>query len=131
MEAMRKKVRADGYVSTLFGRKIHFAAANARNPAERAFIDRAAINAPIQGSAADIIRRAMIRMEPALAPAKLSAAMLLQVHDELIFEVPESEVETDDPRRHPHHGGRRRAGGAALRALQVDARAADNWDAAH
>ena len=117
MEAMRRKVRADGYVSTLFGRKIHFAAANARNPAERAFIDRAAINAPIQGSAADIIRRAMIRMEPALAAAKLSAAMLLQVHDELIFEVPESEVETDDPRRHPHHGGRRRAGGAALRAL--------------
>ena len=76
MEAMRKKVRADGYVSTLFGRKIHFAAANAKNPAERAFIDRAAINAPIQGSAADIIRRAMIRMEPALDAARLSARML-------------------------------------------------------
>ncbi len=116
MEAMRKKVRADGYVSTLFGRKIHFAAANARNPAERAFIDRAAINAPIQGSAADIIRRAMIRMEPALEAAKLSAAMLLQVHDELIFEVPESEVERDHSRRHPRHGGRRRAGRAALSA---------------
>ena len=103
-------------VSTLFGRKIHFAAANARNPAERAFIDRAAINAPIQGSAADIIRRAMIRMEPALRKARLSAAMLLQVHDELIFEVPESEVEETIAGRRPRHGGRRRAGGAAIRA---------------
>ena len=116
MEAMRKKVRADGFVTTLFGRKIHFDLANARSPAERAFIDRAAINAPIQGAAADIIRRAMIRMEPALVEARLSAAMLLQVHDELIFEVPESEVERDDSRRLPHHGGRRRAGGAALRS---------------
>ena len=77
MEAMRQKVRADGFVSTLFGRKIHFAGSGAKNPAERAFIDRAAINAPIQGSAADIIRRAMVRMEPALEAAKLSAAHAL------------------------------------------------------
>ncbi len=131
MEAMRRKVKADGFVSTLFGRKIHFDVANVRSPAERAFIDRAAINAPIQGSAADIIRRAMIRMEPALAEAKLSASMLLQVHDELIFEVPESEVA-------PTIAVVSRIMEAAAEPvvqlsvpLQVDARAADNWDAAH
>jgi DNA polymerase I len=131
METMRRKVRADGFVSTLFGRKIHFDVANVRSPAERAFIDRAAINAPIQGSAADIIRRAMIRMEPALEQAKLSAAMLLQVHDELIFEVPESEVA-------PTIAVVTRIMEAAAEPvvqlsvpLQVDARAADNWDAAH
>ena len=131
MEAMRKKVRADGYVSTLFGRKIHFAAANARNPAERAFIDRAAINAPIQGSAADIIRRAMIRMEPALEQAKLSAAMLLQVHDELIFEVPESEVERTIPVVTRIMEAAAEPAVQLSVPLQVDARAADNWDAAH
>ena len=131
MEAMRKKVRADGYVSTLFGRKIHFAAANARNPAERAFIDRAAINAPIQGSAADIIRRAMIRMEPALAEARLSAAMLLQVHDELIFEVPESEVEQTIPVVTRIMEAAAEPAVQLSVPLQVDARAAANWDAAH
>ena len=93
MEAMRQKVRADGHVSTLFGRKIHFPQVGSKNPSERAFVDRAAINAPIQGTAADIIRRAMIRIEAALAAARLSAGMLLQVHDELVFEAPESEVE--------------------------------------
>ena len=131
MEAMRQKVRADGFVSTLFGRKIHFAAANARNPAERAFIDRAAINAPIQGTAADIIRRAMIRMEPALAAAKLSAAMLLQVHDELVFEVPESEVEKTLP---VVARVMEAAADPAVQLsvpLQVDAKSGDNWDAAH
>ena len=63
------------------------------NPSLRSFNERAAINARLQGSAADIIRRAMIRIEPALTRAKLNAKMLLQVHDELIFEVPENEVE--------------------------------------
>ena len=131
MEAMRKKVRADGYVSTLFGRKIHFDVANVRSPAERAFIDRAAINAPIQGSAADIIRRAMIRMEPALAAARLSAAMLLQVHDELIFEVPESEVEATCALVARVMESAAEPAVQLSVPLQVDARAADNWDAAH
>ncbi len=131
MEAMRRQVRADGYVATLFGRKIHFAASNARNPAERAFIDRAAINAPIQGSAADIIRRAMIRMEPALEQARLSAAMLLQVHDELIFEVPESEVEQTIPVVTRIMEAAAEPAVQLSVPLQVDARAAANWDAAH
>ena len=67
MDAMRKAVKENGYVSTLFGRKIHFPQARSSNPSERAFVERASINAPIQGTAADIIRRAMIRMEGALA----------------------------------------------------------------
>jgi DNA polymerase-1 len=94
-------------------------------------MERAAINAPIQGSAADIIRRAMIRMPGALLKARLKARMLLQVHDELIFEVPEEEVDktvklvTDIMVN---------ACAPALELtvpLEVDARAADNWDEAH
>jgi DNA polymerase I len=82
-----------GYVTTIFGRKCHYPRVTASNPSERAFNERVAINAPIQGSAADIIRRAMIRLDEALEQAKLSAKMLLQVHDELVFEVPDAEVE--------------------------------------
>src|SRR6185295_17864862 len=77
---------------TLFGRKCHYPDIVAPNASIRAFNERAAINARLQGTAADIIRRAMVRIEPALAKAKLKAQMLLQVHDELIFEVPEAEV---------------------------------------
>ena len=88
MEETKALRRAHGYVTTLFGRKCHYPDINAKNPSLRAFNERAAINAPLQGSAADIIRRAMIRMEPAL-PRRSSARMLLQVHDELIFEVPD------------------------------------------
>ena len=131
MEATKKQARADGFVRTLFGRKCHFPRINAANPSERAFNERAAINAPIQGSAADIIRRAMVRMDDALAAAKLSSRMLLQVHDELVFETPEDEIEptialvrkimVDAP--HPAV--------ALSTPLQVDARAAANWDEAH
>ena len=88
MEATKTEARAQGYVSTLFGRKVHLREITAKIPARRAFAERAAINAPIQGTAADIIRRAMIRLPEALTPLS-SARMLLQVHDELIFEVAE------------------------------------------
>ena len=82
-------------VSTVFGRRIHIPAIHSKSAAERQFGERAAINAPIQGAAADIIRRAMIRMPAALEAAGLSdAKMLLQVHDELVFEAPEAEAET-------------------------------------
>ena len=97
MDVTKKTVREQGFVTTIFGRRCHYPRITSPNAAERAFNERAAINAPIQGSAADIIRRAMVRMEDALVGAKLSAKMLLQVHDELIFEVPEAEVDATIP----------------------------------
>ena len=131
MDARKAEVRANGYVTTLFGRKIHFPQVKSSKPAERAFVDRASINAPIQGSAADIIRRAMVRMEPALSEAGLSARMLLQVHDELVFEAPESEA--DDTMALVSQVMAKAAEPAADLSvpLQVDAGAADNWDEAH
>src|SRR5690606_19964260 len=88
MERTKEFAHKNGYVSTIFGRRIHYPEINTRSPSMRGFLERAAINAPIQGSAADIIRRAMIRIPEALKAAKLDTArMLLQVHDELIFEV--------------------------------------------
>ena len=92
MDTTKAFCRENGYVETLFGRRVHFAEVNSKNQAQRSFVERAAINAPIQGTAADVIRRAMIRMPSALETAKLKAKMLLQVHDELIFEVPVKEV---------------------------------------
>ncbi len=93
MEAMKAEAREHGHVRTMFGRRIHVAEIKSKNPSRRNFSERAAINAPIQGSAADIIKRAMIRVPGALEEAGLAARMLLQVHDELLFEVPEDEVE--------------------------------------
>ena len=87
-----------GYTTTLFGRKTHFPRLKAANPNERAGSERAAINAPIQGTCADIIKRAMARMGPALADAGLhNVRMLMQVHDELVFELPEGDVEAARP----------------------------------
>ena len=131
MDETREFCREHGFVFTLFGRKCHYPEIRNSNPSIRAFNERAAINARLQGTAADIIRRAMIRIEPELEEAKLQAQMLLQVHDELVFEVPELEVKDtitivksvmqDAP--HP---------AVSLHVpLQVDARAADNWDEAH
>ena len=82
------------YVETLFGRRIHVPGIKDKNFAKRGFAERQAINAPIQGTAADIIKRAMVRMPSALKSAGLTGKMLLQVHDELLFECPEDEVET-------------------------------------
>jgi DNA polymerase-1 len=131
MDETKEFCRTHGYVLTLFGRKCHYPDIKASNASIRAFNERAAINARLQGSAADIIRRAMMRMEPELKAAKLSAQMLLQVHDELIFEVPEKEVKDtivivkDVMESAPHPA-------VSLHVpLQVDARAADNWDEAH
>ena len=93
MERIKVSAREDGFVETLFGRRIHILGFSGGNQAMRGFAERQAINAPIQGSAADIIKRAMIRIPVALKAAGLSATMLLQVHDELIFEAPKSEAE--------------------------------------
>ncbi len=92
MEHYRGFAREHGFVSTIFGRKIWLPQIKASNPAERSFGERQAINAPLQGSAADIIKRAMIRVPQALAAAGLKARMLLQVHDELVFECPKAEA---------------------------------------
>ena len=93
-----EQVRANGYSETLFGRKTWFPRISSRNQAERQGSERAAINAPIQGTSADIIKRAMVRMLPALSDAGLGhVRMLLQVHDELVFELPEGEVEAASP----------------------------------
>ena len=131
MDATKARAKADGYVETLFGRRAHYPDIRHANPSVRAFNERAAINAPIQGTAADIIRRAMIRMEGELAAAGLSARMLLQVHDELVFEVPDDEVDETIPLV------RRVMENAADPVvtlsvpLVVDARAAANWEEAH
>ena len=93
MERTKEEARANGFVTTLFGRKVYTPGIKDKNGAMRAFAERAAINGPIQGGAADIIKRAMIRLRPALDEAGLSARMLLQVHDELVLEAPDAETE--------------------------------------
>jgi DNA polymerase I len=93
MERIKAEARRAGFVETIFGRKCFIPGIRDQNPARRAGAERQAINAPLQGSAADIIKRAMGRLPAALAAAGLRARMLLQVHDELLFEVPEDEVE--------------------------------------
>ena len=87
MERTKDFARKHGYVLTPFGRKIHLKYINEKAQGMRAFAERAAINAPLQGGAADIIKRAMIRLPAELARRGLGARMLLQVHDELVFEV--------------------------------------------
>ncbi|NPU13192.1 DNA polymerase I [Bradyrhizobium sp. 83002] len=131
MDETREFCRKNGYVVTLFGRKCHYPEIKASNASVRAFNERAAINARLQGTAADIIRRAMTRVEDALAEKKLSAQMLLQVHDELIFEVPDDEVAATLPV--VQHVMQDAPFPAVLLSvpLHVDARAADNWDEAH
>ena len=131
MDATKALARDKGYVETIFGRRIHYPDIRSSNPSVRAFNERAAINAPIQGSAADIIRRAMIRIEPALDAAGLKARMLLQVHDELIFEVEEAEIEASIPLITDVMENAAMPALSMRVPLKVDARAANNWDEAH
>ncbi len=127
MERTKDYARKHGYVLTPFGRKIHLKYINEKAQGMRAFAERAAINAPLQGGAADIIKKAMIRVPPALAAAKLKARMLLQVHDELLFEVPDAEMnKTKDVARKIMESA------ATLTVpLVVDTGVGDNWAAAH
>ncbi len=130
MDETKAFAHETGYVRTAFGRKINLPDMKAKGPA-RAFAERQAINAPLQGTAADIIKRAMIRMPEALAGAGLKARMLLQVHDELVFECPEKEAEklikvAQDTMSN--------ADGPAIKLsvpLVVEAKAAKTWAAAH
>ena len=131
MDETKEFAKKNGYVLTLFGRKCHYPDITNSNPSIRAFNERAAINARLQGTAADIIRRAMVRIEPALKKAKLNAQMLLQVHDELIFEVPDGEVDKTLPIvRRVMEDAPMPAVSLAV-PLSVEARAAQNWEEAH
>lgn len=131
MEATKAFVREHGYVTTIFGRKINIPDIGGKSVAHRQFAERAAINAPIQGAAADVMRRAMVRMPGALKAAGLSSRMLLQVHDELVFEAPEAEAEATCAvaRQVMEHAADPAV--AISVPLTVEARAASNWDEAH
>jgi DNA polymerase-1 len=131
MEETKQFARTHGFVETLFGRRIHIREINSKVQGFRGGAERAAINAPIQGAAADVIRRAMVRLPPALEEAGIKATMLLQVHDELIFEAPNKDV---DKAAKLIKSIMEKAALPAVEIsvpLVVEARAADNWDAAH
>jgi DNA polymerase I len=131
METTRRSARENGFVETIFGRRIHIRDIKAQSAALRAFAERQAINAPIQGSAADVIRRAMVRLPHAFAEQDLDGALLLQVHDELVIECPDAQA------AHVCEIARRVMEKAALPAIQlrvplvVEARSGKNWDEAH
>jgi DNA polymerase-1 len=127
IEATKEYARKHGYVKTPFGRKVHLRFINDKSQGMRAFAERAAINAPLQGGAADIIKKAMIRLPAALKAAKLKSQMLLQVHDELLFEVPDQEIDKTKA------VARKVMEGAATLSvpLVVDTGVGDNWAAAH
>ncbi|WP_421996916.1 DNA polymerase I [Reyranella sp.] len=127
METTKEYARRNGYVKTPFGRKIHLRFIADKSQGMRAFAERAAINAPLQGGAADIIKKAMIRLPAALKEAHLASRMLLQVHDELLFEVPDQEIDkTKAVARSVMEGA------ATLSVpLVVETGVGDNWAAAH
>jgi len=132
IEETKEFARREGYVETIFGRRIHYPEIRSPNPSVRAFNERASTNARLQGTAADIIRRAMIRMDAALVAAELDAVrMLLQVHDELIFEAREEDVEPAIPVIREVMENAAMPAVSMSVPLSVDARAAHNWDEAH
>lgn len=127
MDRTKEEARASGAVTTLFGRRCAIPEINTKVVARRGYAERQAINAPIQGSAADIMKRAMVRVDRRLRTERAGARMLLQVHDELVFEVPDSEVApTEALLREEMEGA------AALSVpLVVEVGHGANWDAAH
>ncbi|MEM9170291.1 MAG: DNA polymerase I [Pseudomonadota bacterium] len=131
MDDTKRAAKADGYVETIFGRRTYVGGINDKNPAMRGYAERQAINAPIQGAAADVIRRAMIRMPNALVEAGLSAKMLLQVHDELIFEAPKKEAEATCAVIAEVMTGAPLPAVALDVPLVVDAKAGAHWGEAH
>ncbi|AVP99730.1 DNA polymerase I [Ahniella affigens] len=127
MDSIREKAKAQGYVETVFGRRLYLNEIHSRNAGLRAGAERAAINAPMQGTAADIIKRAMLAIDQWLADKKNCARMLLQVHDELVFEIREDQVDAIKS------GLIERMDAAAelLVPLEVDVGVGENWDEAH
>ncbi|MFN8704177.1 MAG: DNA polymerase I [Rhodospirillales bacterium] len=131
MDRTKKEAHQHGYVATLFGRRIWLPEIGSKNPAMRAFAERAAINAPIQGGAADIIKRAMIRVPDTLAQHKLAAKLLLQVHDELLFEVAPGDLERTVEIVKPLMEKAAEPCLTLSVKLQVDWGQGPNWSAAH
>ncbi len=127
MERMRETARRQGYVETLFGRRLHAAEINAPNQARRQAAERAAINAPMQGTAADLIKRAMIVVDRWIPASGLDIRMIMQVHDELVFEVAEEAVGV--AREHVRAAMSEVA--ALAVPLVVDIGVGGNWDEAH
>jgi DNA polymerase-1 len=127
MDGIREKASRQGYVETVFGRRLYLPEINARNIQRRQYAERSAINAPMQGTAADIIKRAMIRTHDWLRGSPARARMIMQVHDELVFEVPEDEVDGVSARVTAIM-----CDAAELAVdLKVDVGTGKNWDEAH
>ena len=127
MDQTRERAREQGYVETIFGRRLYLPEINARNPMRRQAAERTAINAPMQGTAADIIKKAMVAVDTWLQESGFDARMIMQVHDELVFEVCESEVDAFLKQVHPLMEN-----AAKLDVpLLVEAQAGDNWEQAH
>jgi DNA polymerase-1 len=127
MDRTREQAHEQGYVETLFGRRLYLPEINARNGQRRQYAERTAINAPMQGTAADIIKRAMITLDQSLQAAKLDARMVMQVHDELVFEVAEKQLD-----KLSKLVRREMESSAELAVpLIVELGSGDNWEEAH
>lgn len=127
MDAIREQAREQGYVETVFGRRLYLPEIRSRNRQRRQYAERTAINAPMQGTAADIIKRAMVAVDQWLEESRFPARMIMQVHDELVLEVAEGSVAESVDALRDHM-----AGAAELRVpLVVDVGAGANWDEAH
>jgi len=127
MGRTREQARETGYVETIFGRRLYLPEINARNPMSRQAAERTAINAPMQGTAADIIKRAMLAVDAWLLESKFDARMIMQVHDELVFEVAEAEVDAFSSKIHELMES-----AAELSVpLLVEVGVGENWEQAH
>jgi DNA polymerase-1 len=127
MEETRRQARQSGYVETVFGRRLYLPEIQSRNAALRQYAERSAINAPMQGTAADIIKRAMIEVDAWLQSSRVAARLIMQVHDELVLEVAEDAVDTVVGQIRTHMI---RAADLSV-ALKVDVGLGRNWDEAH
>ena len=127
MDETREKAHQQGYVETVFGRRLYLPEINSRNGMRRQYAERTAINAPMQGTAADIIKRAMIAVDAALAKSKLDAKVIMQVHDELVVEVDARQVDAISELLKEHM----QAAAELKVPLVVDVGVGDNWDEAH
>ena len=127
MDETRERARQQGYVETVFKRRLYLPEINSKNAPRRQYAERTAINAPMQGTAADIIKRAMIVCDAWLQEAQLDIKLIMQVHDELVFEIREDQLAAARPEIE-----RCMTGVAELKVpLLVDVGVGANWDEAH